>query len=73
MRELYGLGRSSVLVQRAGAEPVVFVRVASGRRMLAVLVVQGDNGGWAYLWDGSQWADADGTVMAARRIAGVTL
>jgi hypothetical protein len=68
--DLSELGRSSVLVQRPHAQPVMYVRIPSGR-MLAVLAVPGGRGGWAYLWDGSQWAAADGTALAARRIAGV--
>lgn len=69
--ELYRLGRSSVLVQRPGGQPVLYVRTQSGRRMLAVLAVQGERGGWGYLWDGDRWAMAEGTPQAAHRVAGV--
>ncbi len=69
--DLYDLGRSSVLVQRAGGQPVLYVRTPSGRRMIAVLAVPGDQGCWGYLWDGCHWTAADGTPTAERRIAGV--
>lgn len=69
--ELYRLGCSSMLVQRVGGQPVLYVRTRSGLRMLGVLAVQAQTDGWGYLWDGDCWAAADGTPEAARRIAGV--
>ncbi|GAA1783777.1 hypothetical protein [Actinomadura chokoriensis] len=71
MWALRGVGRGSVLVLDAEAEPVLSVPVPSRRRSVAVLGVQECDGGWAFLWDGVCKAPAGSTLMAARQIAEV--
>ncbi|MFG2084730.1 MULTISPECIES: hypothetical protein [unclassified Spirillospora] len=68
MTDLRGLGRGSWLALPVAGQPVLYVQARSGR--LAVLGVQ-DRGGWSYMWDGGRKAAADGTLVAARQIAGV--
>ena len=70
MTDLRALGRGSWLALPVTGEPVLYVRVRSGARQMAVLGVQ-DGGGWSYVWDGGRKAAADGTLIAARQIAGV--
>ncbi|MGP4025940.1 hypothetical protein [Actinomadura sp. 3N407] len=68
MTDLRGLGRGSWLALPVAGQPVLYVQAHSVR--LAVLGVQ-DGAGWSYLWDGGRKAAADGTLVAARQIAGV--
>ncbi|GLZ13016.1 hypothetical protein Acsp04_32510 [Actinomadura sp. NBRC 104425] len=71
MLDLREVGRGSSLVLPAIGQPVLYMRVRSGRRSLAVLGGQEPRGGWSYLWDGRCQAPADGTKRAARQIAAV--
>ena len=69
MTDLRRLGRGSWLTLPVAGQPVLYVRDRSGRR-LAVLGVQ-VGCDWSYVWDGARSAAADGTLVAARQIAGV--
>ncbi|GAA4081545.1 hypothetical protein GCM10022214_45540 [Actinomadura miaoliensis] len=71
MTDLRSLGRGSWLALPALGEPVLYVRVRSRARSMAVLACQEPRGGWSYLWDGRCMAPADGTKRAARQIAAV--
>jgi hypothetical protein len=71
MIDLYQLGRGSSLTLPDRGQPVLYVRVRSGARSLAVLGCQGTGGRWSYHWDGRRSAVVDGTKQAAYQIAAV--
>jgi hypothetical protein len=71
MIDLHQIGRGSSLTLPGRGQPVLYVRVRSGARSLAVLGCQGTGGRWSYHWDGRRSAVVDGTKQAAYQIAAV--
>jgi hypothetical protein len=70
MADLHLLRRGAAISLAAVGEPVLYVRVRSGRRMLGVIAIQ-ETDGWSYLWDGVNRVPVSDHWRAAQRITAV--